>query len=159
MICEGIFCSKLCYLSTVWAGTEEYLLSALQRIQNKAARLVTKSSRQLSVKQTLQVIGWPSVQQMGLIDSLTQVKKVLTKKEPIYLYEKLVGTQVPLYTTRLVAAGELRPSVEPRTRLCASGWRHRMLAEWPKVPREIRELEGRAFSRAIKQWVINNYPV
>ena len=42
MLANGLFMSKLIYLMPVWAGCEEYLVNALQVIQNKVARSVTK---------------------------------------------------------------------------------------------------------------------
>ena len=42
MIATGIFLSKLIYLMPLWAGCEDYLVRALQVIQNKAARSITK---------------------------------------------------------------------------------------------------------------------
>ena len=42
MIANGILMSKLCYIIPVWGGCEEYLMSALQIIQNKAMRAVCK---------------------------------------------------------------------------------------------------------------------
>ena len=42
MLANGVFMSKLIYLMPVWGGCEDYLVNALQVIQNKVARLVTK---------------------------------------------------------------------------------------------------------------------
>ena len=42
MLADGIFISKLSYLISLWGGCEKYLIQALQVIQNKAARVVTK---------------------------------------------------------------------------------------------------------------------
>ena len=42
MIANGIFCSKLIFQISLWGGTEDYLLNALQIVQNKAARSVTR---------------------------------------------------------------------------------------------------------------------
>ena len=50
MIANGIFISKLIYLMPVWAGCEKYLKKALQIIQNKAARTVTRLPFDTSVK-------------------------------------------------------------------------------------------------------------
>ena len=44
LIANGIFMSKLIYLMPLWSGCEEYLVRALQVIQNKAARSVAKLS-------------------------------------------------------------------------------------------------------------------
>ena len=42
MIANGIFCSKLIIQINIWGETEEYLLSSLQIVQNKAARCVAR---------------------------------------------------------------------------------------------------------------------
>ena len=44
MVANGIFVSKLCYLIQPWGGTEGYLLSSLQVLQNRVARDVTGKS-------------------------------------------------------------------------------------------------------------------
>ena len=44
MIATGFFMSKLIYLMPLWSGCEDYLVRALQVIQNKAARSVSKLS-------------------------------------------------------------------------------------------------------------------
>ena len=41
MIADGLFMSKLIYLSPLWGGCEKFLLEALQVTQNKVAGLVT----------------------------------------------------------------------------------------------------------------------
>ena len=41
VVANGIFCSKLIYQISLWGGAEAYLLDALQKIQNRAARFVT----------------------------------------------------------------------------------------------------------------------
>ena len=63
MIANGLIMSKLSYLIPLWAGCETYLMLALQRIQNKAARVVTRSS--LSTSGHLSQCGWLSVRQLA----------------------------------------------------------------------------------------------
>ena len=76
--------SKLSYLIPLWAGCEAYLLLALQRIQNKAARVVTRSS--LSTAGHLAQCGWLSVRQLAVYQTCVLVYKVLEHKSPQYLY-------------------------------------------------------------------------
>ena len=42
MVANGIFMSKLIYLITLWGGSAKYIIVALQKAQNIAARIVTK---------------------------------------------------------------------------------------------------------------------
>ena len=51
MIANGIFISKLIYLIQLWGGCQQFLLSFLQKLQNRAARLVTKKNVFTPVKQ------------------------------------------------------------------------------------------------------------
>ena len=48
MIANGIFNSKLIFQISLWGGTEDYLLNALQIVQNKAARCCKKRSENSS---------------------------------------------------------------------------------------------------------------
>ena len=45
MVANGIFCSKLIYQICLWGGTEDFLLDALQVVQNKAARFISRRER------------------------------------------------------------------------------------------------------------------
>ena len=42
MVADGIFMSNLIYLITLWGGSAKFVIDALQRAQNRAARAVTK---------------------------------------------------------------------------------------------------------------------
>ena len=44
MLANGVFMSKLIYLMPVWAGCEDNLTKALEVIQNKVARSVSKKN-------------------------------------------------------------------------------------------------------------------
>ena len=53
LIANGIFMSNLRYLIQLWGGCSNYLLDILQVLQNRAARLVTRSSWYTSQKKML----------------------------------------------------------------------------------------------------------
>ena len=58
MIANGIFMSKLIYVIPLWARCENYLINALQVVQNSAARAVTKCNWRTSIKSLLTQCGW-----------------------------------------------------------------------------------------------------
>ena len=62
-VANGIFMSKLTFMIPLWAGCQDYLIHALQVIQNKAARSVTKHGMSVPVRQLLRECGWRSVRQ------------------------------------------------------------------------------------------------
>ena len=58
MVADGLFMSKLMYLMPLWGGCEDSLLKALQVVQNKVARLVTRRGFILQLKYYLKsVVG------------------------------------------------------------------------------------------------------
>ena len=49
-VANGIFRSKLIFMMPLWSGCSEYLVDALQVAQNKAARIVTRHDKSVSVQ-------------------------------------------------------------------------------------------------------------
>ena len=127
MIANGICMSKLIYLMPVWAGCEDYLTKALQVIQNKVARSVTKRNIFTPTKTLMKECGWLTVKQLMVYHSLVQIQKTIQSQTPEYLYTR-VSTQLSLleahdtrrssyyYETRQHASGRLRqlPGTEAR---------------------------------------------
>ena len=68
MIANGIFCSNLISLISVWGGSPNYLidLQKLQKLQNRAARLVTKKNIYTPIKTLLAQCGWLTVKRLIL---------------------------------------------------------------------------------------------
>ena len=77
MIADGIFMSKLIYLIELWGGSSKYLLVALQRAQNRAARTVAKLDWSTPVAELLKQCGWLSVHQLVVYHSVVLVYKVI----------------------------------------------------------------------------------
>ena len=89
MVANGIFCSKLIFQISLWGGTEDFLLSSLQIVQNKAARVVAKRGIYTPVCDLLRQCGWLSVRQLVFYHSVILVHKTLQNKSTNYLYIKL----------------------------------------------------------------------
>jgi hypothetical protein len=157
MIANGIWNSKLCYCLAVFGGTEGYLLAALQRLQNKAARLVCRRGRRYSATAALREVGWMPVASLVDYYSLVQAKTVLKTKRPIYLYEKLVGgAGRPAYATRLSTLGNLHrgPGMEAKLSLTLNSWRWRVRSLWGEVPLAIRRIDNmKGFKTGLKAWL------
>ena len=99
MIANGIFSSKLIFQISLWGGTEEYLLKALQIVQNKAARCVARRGLRTPVRELLRQCGWLNVKQLVFYHSVILVYKTLLTTYPKYIFQKL-STDFP-YNTRL----------------------------------------------------------
>ena len=156
MIANGIFMSKLCYLITVWGGCHEYLLSALQVVQNAAMRAVCKRGKRFPVTELLKETNWMSVRQLAFFHSVVQAWKVVNTRQPVYLHNKLVGNR-PRYTDGFVAAGSLVRGRRPRLQLIETSWRWRSASQWDQLPRDIREIQQLSnFKSKTKEWVKTN---
>ena len=75
LIANGIVMSHLTYLVQLYGGCSEYLLSALQVQQNRAARLVTRLGWWTPTSTLLLQCGWLSIRQMVIYQSLLLLSK------------------------------------------------------------------------------------
>ena len=75
MIANSIFNSTLTYMIAIWGGTDKYVIWALQVMQNKAARCVTRLHWFTSTKKLLLQCNWLSVRQLSTYHTALQVYK------------------------------------------------------------------------------------
>ena len=170
MLANGVFMSKLIYLMPVWAGCEDYLTKALQVIQNKVARSVTKKDIFTPTKVLMKEWCWLSVRQLMVYHSLIQVQKTIQHKTPSYLYER-VTSQLSLldtslvtrssyyYNTRQEARGVLRqvPEAEAKLDLSDRSWCWRATKAYHSLPLSIKmESKLPKFKKQLKAWVLGN---
>ena len=157
MIAEGLIMSKLSYLIPLWAGCEHYLLQALQRIQNKAARVVTRSS--LSTAEHLAQCGWLSVRQLAVYQTCILVFKVLEQKSPQYLYGMFSAEY--RRETRQAARLELKADADtPDLDLMVNSFRWRALREYNQLPAELRKVNSlKSFKPSLWKWIRSNISI
>ena len=157
MIAEGLIMSKLSYLIPLWSGCETYLLMALQRIQNKAMRVVTRSD--LSTAGHLAQCGWLSVKQLAFYQTCVLVFNVLENKSPQYLY-KMFNREY-MKNTRQAARMEIRQDGEtPDLGLMWNSFRWRALREFNQIPAELRNVGNlRSFKTGLRKWIVLNIPI
>ena len=169
MLANGVFMSKLIYLMPVWAGCEDYLTKALQVIQNKVARSVTKKDIFTPTKVLMKECGWLSVRQLMVYHSLVQVHKTIQHKTPSYLYERVTsqlrlldrGSQY-FYKTRQEARGLLRrvPGTEAKLDLADRSWCWRGAKSYHGLPPSIKlESKLSKFKTKLRAWVIGNIAI
>ena len=73
------------YCCSVWgcAGTTE--INRLQKLQNRAARIVTNSSFDTPINQLIEKLGWKTINEVIDIESKRMVFKSLNELAPPYL--------------------------------------------------------------------------
>ena len=90
-IANGIFNSKVVFPFSVWGGCEDYLLDSLQIIINKAMRVICNVGKSLKIEELKRRTGWLSICQAVMYHSLMDARRVMTIRQPAYLYHKLSG--------------------------------------------------------------------
>ena len=160
MIANGIFCSKLIFQISLWGGTEDYLLQALQVVQNKAARFVARKGKYTPVADLLLQCGWLSVRQLVFYHSVILIHKTKITSFPQYIYSKL-STQFP-YNTRLAQSDSVRmgPEFKSKLEITEKSFMNRSTVSYNKLPSELRKIEKlELFKKNLKVWILENVKV
>ena len=160
MLADGLFMSKLVYLIPLWGGCEKFLIRALQIIQNKAARSVTKLGIFTPVQTLLRQCGWLSVNQLVFFHTVILLYKTRQNETPKYLYD-MTSTELN-YRTRAENPGKLRTVADyiPEQGLNWKSYKWRSTRFWNQLPPEIKlmnnliKLKGK-----LKSWVLLNVEV
>ena len=160
MLADGLFMSKLVYLIPLWGGCEKYLIKALQIIQNKAARSVTKLGIFTPVQTLLSQCGWLSVHQLVFYHTVILLFKTLHTQTPKYLYE-MTSTELH-YPARAENPGKLRAVADyiPEQGLNCKSYKWRSTRCWNQLPSNIRVLPNLIqFKAKLKSWVLLNIAI
>ena len=81
-IYQSLVESRLRYCNTVWGNCGETLKDKLQKLQNRAARVVTKTKYgSMEPDVLLKNLGWLNVQQLIDLDTASMVHKAINNKE------------------------------------------------------------------------------
>ena len=154
MVANSCFMSIIIYMVSVWGGTEDYIVRAVQVMQNKAARCVTKQSWFTPTKRLLLQCNWLSIKQLIFFHTALQVWRVKASKCPVYIESKL-----QLCKTRSSAQGNLLVPVVERSSSSKS-FMVRSAVTWNQIPAEIRSCKSlETFKRNLKQWIKANVEI
>ena len=155
MVANATVMSIFCYMISVWGGTEAFIISAAQVIQNRAARIVTKRGWFTSQKTLLRETNWLSIRQMISYHTILQIWRVRKSKKPEYLNEMLN----PEYErqTRRIIEGNIRIQ-EPKTSLGKKAIRFRGAKMWNTLPAHLKTVTGevQSYKKQLKIWVREN---
>ena len=104
--------SRLDYCNCLYAGVPFYLLERLQKIQNKAARLVLRKDRKHDSKELLRLLHWLPVQKRIDFKIACLVFKSLNNLSPSYIQD-LIEIYKPTRTVRSSASISLKTPIPP----------------------------------------------
>ena len=84
------------YCCPVWGAAGNTALQKLQKLQNRAARIVTNSPYDAHSEPLIQKLGWPTIKQLIESETAKVVYKALHNEAPDYLkglFHRLSDTQ------------------------------------------------------------------
>ena len=155
MLAEGIVMSNILYIITVYGSCSGFLKSALQIIQNSAARCVTGLRWHAPVRVLLMQCGWLSINQLILYHSLVQVFKIRQERKPVYLADKLAKNFN--YRTRLAASNGIRMTEKLDSDMRKDSFIPRTSIEWNQLPVTLRNIkEINTFKEDLRSWIKSN---
>ena len=149
------YLTYLTYLIPLYGGCPDYLLSALQVLQNRAARLATKSNWAHPPLGCSFRVAY-CVEQTIVFQSVMLFFKAKQSTKPAYLYDQIsakfnvntrLGTNNGIRETRRLKSTLARKSFVPRT-----------IGQWNRLPASIRNTSkiGK-FREKLKSWVKENF--
>ena len=147
IVAEGIFTSLLVYCLPVFGGIDKGQLQKLQVLQNQAVRIVCRAPARAKRIDLYSKIGWLTVHQLVVYQTLIQVFKIRQKKEPKYLAKILCketrSGRIMLDGSNLLLA---------TNSFCFKG-----SSLWNSLPRSIRSIEKiDAFKARLREWIYEN---
>ena len=154
MVGNACFMSILVYMVAVWGGTENYIIKAVQVMQNKAARCITKLGWFTPTRSLLLQCNWLSIKQLTFFHTALQVWKVKQYKCPVYINSKYQPSN-----TRSSTQGTLLvPVVEKST--SSKSFMIRSAATWNTLPPTIRNImKLNTFKKRLKEWTRENIDI
>ena len=139
----------LVYCLPVFAGCDQFELDALQRMQNKAARLVTNLGMRSTRCEIFSMVGWMSVRQLAFYYTALSTYRIRKHQEPEYLWRIM---------NRNNRLGKI---IIPNTKLSLAkeSYCFRGSAQWNQLPEVIRSSPTVfKFKKLLREWIYENVP-
>lgn len=89
MLYNSFILSQFDYCSTIYLNINKEQMGEMQKIQNRAMRVLLNCERTTSKKHMLDKLKWLSVSQRIVLNSLMMIHKIKNNKGPEYLIEKV----------------------------------------------------------------------
>ena len=119
------------------------MITAAQRVQNRAARWVTCSNIRTKVSKLLKDTGWLSIAELATYHTLLNLWKILRMHKPDTMHTRFALTEEMLVSTNT-----------PRLDFTLGGFRWRSTKIWNTLPAEIRCTNKLPiFKKTVKSWI------
>ena len=127
------------YCNVVWGNCGITLHDKLQKLQNRAARVLTFSNFDANASELLKILGWKNLVSQQQIALATMVYKCLQGLAPGYLCSKFTNRE-SVYSLR---GSERKLNVPfPRTNCYKNSFSYRGATVWNSLPLKARQAES-----------------
>ena len=123
------------YCSAVWDGLTQLLREKLQKLQNRAIRVITKSSYDTKSRFLLNLRGWDNLSHRRANQKANLMYKCDNNLAPAYLFN-LFAPRTPNYYFRIVKKKIMLP--KPKTDYRKRNFSYSGALLWNNLPEEIR---------------------
>ena len=153
-LANGIIMSRIVYLIQLWGTCKECWLREMQKVQNKAARYVTRLPRHTKVSVLLQECGWLSITQLVVYHSVLLLWKLFRENRSSHLLKRVVTTS---HRGRNLQTGDRLYTRQGRILLSNLSWRVNSVTWWNDMPELLRtERRLNVFKGSLRHWVRQN---
>ena len=149
---NGLVTSRLDYCNALLYGVPQTLMAKLQRVQNCAARIVTRRSRFDHISPVLKDLHWLPVHRRVQFKTLLYTYKAVHKQAPGYLSD-MISVRVPTRALRSASTIVLAvPSrTETKTKFGERHFKYSSSTLWNDLPIEIRNAPSLAILDPTKE--------
>ena len=149
LIYQSLIQSQFDYCSIVWGNCGITLQNKLQKLQNRAARVLTFSDYDADADRLLRILGWRKLIRQQQITRAIMIYKSLHGLAPEYLNSKF-QLKAPAYNLR---NHENQVNVPlPRTNYYKNSFTYSGATLWNSLPYDVRQIQSlEQFKRKVKQ--------
>ena len=136
---NGLFMPYFNYYGAVWGNINKGLADKLQKLQNRAARILTFSNYDVRSSVLLDELGWERLEYARLKQLAVTMYKIHNNLSPSYL--RRIFTNTSNVHSHNLGNSELNYYVpRPKTESAKRSLHYRGSVLWNKIPSEIRKL-------------------
>ena len=150
-IYKGLIEPHFDYCSVVWDGLSQQLCEKLQKLQNRAARVITKSSYNTNSSYLLNSLSWDNLSVRRTKQKANLMYKCVNKLAPNYLCNMFTTRTLPF---DLCDASQKLYLPKPRTDYLKHSFSYSGASLWNDLPEDIHTTKSlRNFKRRIDKWL------
>ena len=122
----------------MWGSCSNSLSQKLQKLQNRAARVLTFSNYDRSTDELLRMVNWVKLDRQRLVNKSKMMYKIVNNMVPEYLSSRFVFRSDTL-TYNLKDSDGTLAIPQPRTNYCKRGLSYSRVVLWNSLPLNIRK--------------------